>query len=196
MPRGPDKQFDTEVALRSAMEVFWQRGYEGAGMRELLERMGIARKSLYDTFGSKRELFLRALRLYSDSELAAVRQTLDRDGSALDNLREVLNGWQDACGAEERRGCLLGNNIAHFSGDDVEMMSLLRLHLESLERAFARAIEKAQRDGEIGTDADPADLARMLVATAQGLALMARVRDDDGFAESVVRRTLAALQPS
>ena len=195
MPRGPAKQFDTEAALRSAMEVFWQKGYEGAAMRELQEHMGIARKSLYDTFGSKRELFLKALGLYSESELAAVRSTLDREGSALENLRAVLGGWRDMCCATERRGCMLGNNIAHFPQDEVEMKSLLRLHLESLERAFARAIKRAQRDGEIATDADPEDLARLLVATAQGLALMARIRDDTGFADSVVGRAMAALEP-
>ena len=196
MPRGPDKQFDVETALRSAMEVFWQNGYEGTVMRDLLGHMGIARKSLYDTFGSKRELFLRALTLYSETEMAEVRHTLDRQGSALDNLRAVLEGWREQCTSGSRHGCMLGNNISHFSCDDIEMMSVIRLHLESLERAFARTIERGQRDGELASTADPMDLARLLVATAQGLSLMARLRDDDEFANSVVDRALAALQPA
>lgn len=59
MTRGPDKQFDPEVALTKAMEVFWARGYEAASLSELLKNMGIGKKSLYDTFGNKRSLSLR-----------------------------------------------------------------------------------------------------------------------------------------
>lgn len=59
MNRGPDKQFDCEVALSKAMDVFWARGFEAASLSELLEQMGIGRKSLYDTFGNKRSLWER-----------------------------------------------------------------------------------------------------------------------------------------
>ena len=48
MAPGPQKQFDRGTALERAMEVFWEHGYEAAGMAELTERMGIGRQSLYD----------------------------------------------------------------------------------------------------------------------------------------------------
>ena len=54
MTRGPQKQFDTEVALTKAMEVFWAQGYEAASLSELMKNMGIGKKSLYDTFGNKK----------------------------------------------------------------------------------------------------------------------------------------------
>jgi len=57
MSRGPEKQFDPEVALEKAMEVFWAQGYEAASLSQLLKCMEIGRKSLYDTFGNKRSLF-------------------------------------------------------------------------------------------------------------------------------------------
>ena len=60
MTRGPDKQFDPEEALGKAMELFWAKGYASTGLAELLEVMGIGRKSMYDTFGNKRQLYLKA----------------------------------------------------------------------------------------------------------------------------------------
>jgi TetR/AcrR family transcriptional repressor of nem operon len=59
-----EKTFDTDVALTKAMEAFWSRGYEATSISDLVERMGINRGSLYDTFGDKRSLFMSALRAY------------------------------------------------------------------------------------------------------------------------------------
>ncbi|MFE5588533.1 helix-turn-helix domain-containing protein, partial [Kitasatospora sp. NPDC056531] len=55
------KEFDPDAALQAALELFWRRGYEATSMADLVEGLGIARASIYATFGSKRELYLRAL---------------------------------------------------------------------------------------------------------------------------------------
>jgi hypothetical protein len=43
------------------MNVFWRFGYEHTSLDVLMREMGIARQSLYDTFGDKRALYLQAL---------------------------------------------------------------------------------------------------------------------------------------
>ena len=60
------KEFDEKQALRKAMELFWQQGYEKTSMQELVDYMGIHRRSIYDTFGDKRTLFLSALSYYEE----------------------------------------------------------------------------------------------------------------------------------
>ncbi len=64
MPRV--KEFDPDQALDRAMELFWRKGYEATSVQDLVEHMGINRFSLYDTFGSKHELFMAALDRYSE----------------------------------------------------------------------------------------------------------------------------------
>jgi AcrR family transcriptional regulator len=59
------REFDTDDALDRAMEVFWTRGYEATSLRDLVAAMGISKSSLYDTFGSKHELFLAAIDRYN-----------------------------------------------------------------------------------------------------------------------------------
>lgn len=80
MTRGPCKQFDTEVALTQAMEVFRAHGYEAASLSELLKRMGIGKKSLYDTFGNKESLFLKALEHYAQATIRGIRDRLAAPG--------------------------------------------------------------------------------------------------------------------
>ena len=88
MTRGPDKQFDPEIALEKAMRLFWAKGYAATGLNELLATMGIGRKSLYDTFGNKRALYIEALRRYSQTVVSEIHRGLnDPDRSALENVR-------------------------------------------------------------------------------------------------------------
>ncbi|ADV84368.1 TetR/AcrR family transcriptional regulator [Terriglobus saanensis] len=58
------KEFDQEEALDAAMHLFWEHGYEATSIQELVEATGVQRQSLYDTFGSKHELFLQSLMRY------------------------------------------------------------------------------------------------------------------------------------
>ena len=61
--RGRPRAFDPDAALRTALDVFWERGYEGTSMNDLVAAMGIASASIYAAFGSKAELFRRTMRL-------------------------------------------------------------------------------------------------------------------------------------
>ena len=73
------KGFDEETALAAALEVFWEKGFEATSVQDLTERMGIQKASLYNTFGDKRALFVRALDAYSTDTIAWYRQILDLD---------------------------------------------------------------------------------------------------------------------
>lgn len=194
MTRGPNKQFDPEVALAKAMEVFWARGYEAASLSELLQNMGINKKSLYDTFGNKRSLFLKALEYYGQITLRSLKVELTTNGSPLGNLKQVLLKWQQQHGQPGSYGCMLGTNIADFNTDDTEIAQVLRGYLRHLEEVFCQVLQKAQAAGELTPNAHPRDLARMLVCTTQGMALVGRILEDETLLASTVQSTLACLE--
>ncbi|MEO1131922.1 MAG: TetR/AcrR family transcriptional regulator [Cyanobacteria bacterium J06639_1] len=194
MTRGPKKQFDTDVALTKAMEVFWARGYEAASLSELLRHMGIGKKSLYDTFGNKRSLFLKALEHYARTTLLDIRDRLSAPGSPAANVKQLLQDWQEVHARPGSCGCMLGTNIADFNTDDEAIAKVLRGYLKQLEDAFARALTRAQQAGELSPTASPRDLARLILCMTQGVALLGRVMKDGSTLEGAVAATATLLE--
>lgn len=194
MSRGPEKQFEPEVALAKAMDVFWARGYEAASLSELVKHMGIGKKSLYDTFGNKRSLFLKALNYYVQTEVKSIRDQLLVPGSPLENLEQVLQNLQQRHSLLRSQGCMLGTNIADFDTDEVEIASILRHHLQGLEDAYCAVIDRAQKAGEVSAALDSRNIARLLLCTTQGMALLGRVLEDETLLHSTVEATLALLK--
>lgn len=195
MSPGPAKAFDPELALESARNLFWEHGYDGTGIRELEAALGIGRKSLYDTFGSKRELFLRAIDQYGQTVIRRIQDRLaDPDRSAWANLRRVLERLQEHHGSRESLGCLLGVAMGQAAGQDQELAERLVAVLAGLERSFEANLRRCKAEGELREDLSPRDVARQLVALTQGLALMGRVVHAPTQGRSVVRATLASLR--
>jgi TetR/AcrR family transcriptional repressor of nem operon len=192
--RGPDKQFDPQEALAKAMQLFWAKGYAATGLAELQEQMGIGRKSLYDTFGNKRQLFIKALQLYSDSVVRRIFSELNKEGSPLGNVRRVMRTLQENHSMPESMGCLLGVSMAQFRINDAEMAGVLRHHIKGVEGAFYKAFKRAQDVGELDGNTNIRNLARLYMGIGQGLALIGRVQDAPAVPRSIVNAALATLE--
>ena len=194
MTPGPDKQFDPQVALETAMDLFWTHGYAATGVAELQEKMGIGKKSLYDTFGNKRELFLKALQHYSDNEVKRIFSELDGEGSPLGSVRRLMRTLQHYNSKPQSKGCLLGVGMAQCISNDAEMADVLRRHIKGIEDAFYHAFKRAQAAGELDDLTNTRDLARLFTAIGQGMALIGRVHDSPAVPRSIVNAALAMIE--
>lgn len=195
MRPGPSKQFDPAVALEQARDLFWRRGYDGTGVAELEAELGVGRKSLYDTFGNKRELYLSAVEQYGASVIEAICVGLERPGvPAFDNLERVLTKLARHHGSGDSLGCLLGVGMGQVERGDEDLVVLLRRWLKRLEQAFEGALERAEAEGTLRDGLRPRDAARQLVALVQGLALLGRVSDTPTAHVAAARAALAGLR--
>ena len=192
MNPGPLKQFDREEVLTRAMEVFWEQGFESASMADLLEHMAIGRQSLYDTFGDKRTLFLEALRLYLDTMLGPMLDTLSAPRPAADNLQAAFAMWREHAADEGCRGCLAANTSAEFGADDPEVRELVGAGLQRFEDQLAETLARAQDEGAIDAGLDTRDLARTFVTLCQGMAVLSRSGSGSLYTDTAIE-TMARL---
>ena len=195
MSPGPEKQFDPELALESARDLFWSRGFDGTGVADLESALGVGRKSLYDTFGNKHALYLRALEHYGRTVITAICSGLERaEGTALANLERVLNKLAEHHGSGASLGCLLGVGLAQVNRDDRDVVAALRDGLARLEDAFELGLRRAREAGEVRADLRTRDAARQLTALVQGLALLGRIADSPAPLRAAVRAALDGLR--
>ncbi|MEO3874423.1 TetR family transcriptional regulator [Nonomuraea sp. B12E4] len=187
------KEFDPEVALQRALELFWERGYEATSMSDLVERLGVARASVYATFGGKRELYLKALERYL--EQGDVVEPLSQPGPALPALRAFLDRYVAECLADElRRGCLVVNTAVELAGRDPVAARKVAASWAELETALASSLVRARAQGEIPAGKDPHALARFLLVLLQGIRVLGRADPDPRRLRDAVDQAMKAVQ--
>jgi TetR/AcrR family transcriptional regulator, transcriptional repressor for nem operon len=191
MPR--KKGFDPERALAKAMGVFWRLGYENASTETLMKAMGIARQSLYDTFGDKRALYLKALAYYRDLTNGDMQRMLEASSSVKEGFATLLFGLAAETREQHERGCLLLSANLQRDTRDAVIADFLRDNQDRVEAIFVEALRRAQTRGELSRTHKPAALAHFFVVTIQGMRTTARLTSDRKALEQVARIALAVF---
>jgi TetR/AcrR family transcriptional repressor of nem operon len=190
---GRPKSFSESDALERALDVFWQRGYQGVGLTELLGEMGIARQSLYDTFGSKRQLFIKTIEHYRTTRLASALALLERDGSPTKNVKDVVRFFEQLALDKRARGCLVANSLVEIGSQDTEIRELLAETLALLETGILKELRRAQRMGELPADRPPRAIARALTNALIGMAVTGKLGQKRSTVQDIYAGTLAML---
>jgi len=187
------KGFSETDALERALDLFWQHGYQGIGLTELLRGMGIARQSLYDTFGNKRQLFIRAIEHYRNTRLASALALLERDRSPARNVKDVVRFFERLALDKRARGCLVANSLVELGPHDPELRELLAETLGLLEKGLEKALRRAQRLGELPARRSPRATARALTNALIGMAVSGKLALGKTSVQDIYTGTLAML---
>jgi TetR/AcrR family transcriptional repressor of nem operon len=187
------KQFDRHVALDEAMELFWERGYHATSIQDLVDRLGVNRQSLYDTYGGKDQLFLSALERYRELQGAPLRRTLEREGPASVVLRRFFEELVETLTNGECKGCFMANTTTGLAGQDEAVFNICAANHRQLEAVFSGLLLRAQQNGEIAPDRPLLPMARFLVNTMNGLGVTAKATRDKKLLNEIVEVALSAL---
>ncbi len=191
---GRAKKFDPDVAVERAVDTFRVHGYGETSPQELADRMGIGKGSLYNTFGSKHELFLKSLEHYAGTSLTDLEAALEGSEPIRARVRRMLESFIDADLRDpDRCGCLIVNSVAELHDREDPAARLLGRSLENTESVIRTALIAAQAAGEIEADRDPAALAGLIQATMVGLRLLVKTTDDRARLNRIVEATLQAI---
>ncbi|WP_246642223.1 TetR/AcrR family transcriptional regulator [Rhizobium laguerreae] len=173
---GRPREFDLDEAVRSAMNVFWDRGYHDAALPDLLSAMEISKGSFYKAFGDKKAIFLRALELYSDDAAQSIRKVLASDPSPKITIRNAFLRFADlSSGTEGKRGCFAVLTATEMLPGDTQSADLVRRHYKRLQDLFTQAVREGQAAGEIDEDVDPESISHFIIAHAQGMRVLGKL---------------------
>ncbi len=168
------KEFERDSALEGAIAIFCEHGYEGTSTDALIEKMGISRQSLYDTFGDKRRLYLEALQRYVDDGIGSQIAALNAPASPLKGVEAVLLAMASKAAIAGAPGCMGIGATCEFGQSDAEVSALIDASGKRLSSALTRRLAEARANGEAGRDVDPRVAAQFVKATITGMKVAAR----------------------
>lgn len=156
------------------MRVFWEKGFEGTAMRDLIKAMGINRPSLYGAFGNKEELFRKALDRYAEGPAGYVREAL-KEATARAVAERLLYGAVEVLADPNNpHGCLTVQG-ALACGDAAESVRKeLISRRVAAEAELQKRLERAKREGDLPADANSRDLASYVATVVHGMSVEAQ----------------------
>lgn len=189
------KEFDQEKALDKAMKLFWRKGYEATSIEDLVEHLGIGRRSLYDTFTSKHDLFIAALDRYIAMNDAPVATAGEQPVAPLVVIRHIFEMMIDeAVNDPNRCGCFVVNSAVELAGHDDAVTIRVRESAQRMEDNFYTLLVQAQKSGALSSTRDLHEVAQFLLNAGLGLRVQAKINPDRQMLTKVMNLTLSVLE--
>lgn len=174
MPKSATEPSARERLLDAASELFYAEGIHTVGIDRIIERAGVAKASLYNTYGSKDELVRAYLQGRHERVKARVMAALEQAADPREKILAIFDAQQQTMSQPAYRGCAFVNATAESQPGDVayDVTGEYREWLRGLLRDFAAE----------GGAADPDLLASQLLQIYDGTQFSARM---DGSASAV-----------
>jgi AcrR family transcriptional regulator len=192
--RGRPREFDREEVLREAMDVFWERGYEGTSLTDLTRAMGIASASIYACFGDKESLFRETIALYGTIAGAPPRRALCEKPTARAAIEAMLQATADSITRPDTpHGCMLILAATIGARENRKVRAFLAGLRQDMFRAIRDRLARGIADGDLAASS-PSSLdaiARYYTTVLQGLSVQARDGASRADLEAVITCAMA-----
>ena len=187
-----NKEYDENEVLRKAMELFWKQGYEKTSMQDLVTHMGIHRRSMYDTFGDKHTLFMKALERYGE----LIETKIDTQVKPLDSVKQAIRRLFEMViqkNEQQPSGCLIVNTAVELSLHDKEVAEKVAENFYKTENLLYELLLRGQKSGEVPDYHDAKRLSQFFHNSLVGLRVLAKTTDDKEKLENIIDMTLSVL---
>ncbi|NBW61473.1 MAG: TetR/AcrR family transcriptional regulator [Methylophilaceae bacterium] len=189
---GRPRSFDKEEALKKAMHVFWEKGYEGTSMADLIESIGMKAPSLYAAFGNKDAIFKEVVQKYLpivvNGQLATLNNTSDIVEAVENTLKECVRLFTSP---DNPHTCLIMTAAINASPEHQDHVVSLRAMREDYRNAWVQRFERAEQERQLTGQLSPQQLADFYVTLIQGMSLRAK---DGANKQDLTRTAEIALQ--
>ena len=170
------------------MRQFHRHGYHATSVQTLVDCTGCGRGSLYNTFNSKRGLFICALRRYISTRQQLLVAALDQPSA-----RGAILGLFESPIEQSRDGCFIVNSSVELGPHDHEIAQVVAEAFHETEQLFLRLIGQGQASGEIPATVKPGLAARGLLDLYLSLSVLLRAGSGTSALPEVERLVAALL---
>ncbi|UOQ86851.1 TetR/AcrR family transcriptional regulator [Gracilibacillus salinarum] len=152
-----------EALLEVAERLFYEHGFRGVGLKQIISEANVASMTLYNHFSSKENLIEEVLKQREESYWTYLDAAVDRDSDSPFILVVEAHGrWLKE---HSSKGCMFLRAIEDYTGTDNEIESIARGHKAKLLQYFQRIAQNKDRENEL-------DLANQMTLLLEGTTSM------------------------
>ena len=186
------KEYDEKEVLLKAMELFRHQGYEKTSLQDLVNHMGIHRRSLYDTFGDKHTLFIKALELYNNNVMKNMNLQAKKSLSVKEAIRSIL---EMVITNDDKKsvGCLTVNSAVELCLHDQVVAEMIEQNFSKTEEIIFDLLVLGQNSGEIAKHHNLEKLSQFIHNSFVGLRVLTKTTNDKNKLKNIIDMTLSIL---
>lgn len=185
--------FDREEVLNKVTELFWEKGFNGTSMQDIVDATQLNRSSIYNSFGDKQKLFQQTLLFYQQHQQAGVLDGLEKL-PAKEAIRKIFEAVLEAIDMKiNHRGCFLTNSTTELASQDDQTNKFLKSNLEGLTSLLQSILERGKVSGELNPKLNVEQTALYLFSSIQGIRVTAMLVPAKESIQAVIDRSLKVL---
>jgi TetR/AcrR family transcriptional repressor of nem operon len=185
--------FNVDEALDHMLQLFWRQGFKATTTKQLAKSAGLAEGSLFNTFGSKRELYIKTLRRYREKS-RFLFELIEQDDSPIHGFEKYWKAIAARASDKTRtNGCMITNATIEQSQDPKISEFIESVHSEN-EKFFKRQLDRAVNLGELKQGTDTKALAQFLQHSVQGIRVLSRINPSKPKMRNIVSTAMSVLQ--
>lgn len=190
---GRKKSYDRAEAAESALQAFWQHGYQQTSLRDLEEATGVNRYGLYDSFTDKQGLFRECIVQYA-AQAAVMLGELAAQG--MDGLLAMIGRFVTAADDDPacHRGCLIVSSLLERGHLSAETCERLEEHTELLLSTIRGILRDEQQAGRLRADLELEECVEFIHLLLVGLPTMSRLSTDRSAMQLAARSAKRVLE--
>ena len=189
------REFNEQMALDKAIEIFWRKGYANTSMREMVKHTGVAHAGLYTAFGGKEDLFQAALEKYEKRIFMYLFSGLESERASLREIKKFFDFVKSSTTDKYfRNGCFIANSATEHGKSEGPIFDVLSRTFERQVKAFTHALSNAKNLNQISANTNVETTAASLVVLFYGSSTLIRMKAPQGAIDAAIDSNLAALQ--
>lgn len=189
------KSFDEQQILEKAMQLFWKQGFSATSIQDLVSHLGINRASLYDTYGDKEKLFLRAFEYYRQTNTKRISQFFSRHSQVKEGFQRLFElAIDESLNDQDKKGCFVVNTTTELIPGDARILKLLEENRELFEAIFLDYLQEGETKGQFKPGMDLKAVAALLFTHYNGLKVVSKVSPNRQQLQNSIKALLRLLE--
>ncbi len=175
---GRPREFDPDVFLNTALNCFWQNGYQATSMADLMKASGLASASIYKLYPDKRAIYLAALQRYMDEgTLRTKKRTAEMSPEAA--LRETLEfAAQLSSAPAGEKGCFTIAAASELLPGDEEVKAKVSAKFKNIINELECILLRGQQQHVFRRDEEARVVAKSLFMMIEGMRIYGKIQPE------------------